>query len=47
MRMSNSVFFLNTILLGGSSTEAKLSAAKDAGFDQVELWRQDVECRWG
>ena len=47
MRMSNNVFFLNTILLGGSSTEAKLSAAKAAGFDQVELWRQDVEAAGG
>ncbi len=34
--------FLNTILLGGS-TDAKLAAACAAGFDQVELWRQDIE----
>lgn len=34
--------FLNTILLGGS-TEDKLAAAHAAGFDAIELWRQDVE----
>lgn len=34
--------FLNTVLLGGT-TDAKLSAARSAGFDQVELWRQDIE----
>lgn len=34
--------FLNTILLGGSTAD-KLAAAAGAGFDQIELWRQDVE----
>ncbi|MET1023607.1 MAG: sugar phosphate isomerase/epimerase family protein [Pseudoxanthomonas sp.] len=34
--------FLNTVLLGGS-TDDKLQAAARAGFDQVELWRQDVQ----
>ncbi len=34
--------FLNTVLLGGPPQE-KLQAAAAAGFDQVELWRQDVE----
>jgi len=33
--------FLNTVLLGGTA-EAKLAAARAAGFEQVELWRQDV-----
>jgi 4-hydroxyphenylpyruvate dioxygenase len=34
--------FLNTILLGGS-TDDKITAAKSAGFDQIELWHRDVE----
>ena len=34
--------FLNTILLGGTTAE-KIEAAAAAGFDQIELWRQDVE----
>jgi 4-hydroxyphenylpyruvate dioxygenase len=34
--------FLNTILLGGSTID-KLAAARAAGFDAVELWRQDLE----
>lgn len=34
--------FLNTILLGGS-THDKLRAASQAGFAQIELWRQDVD----
>lgn len=38
----NNLFFLNTILLGGP-TSAKVAAAHAAGFDQIELWRQDVE----
>lgn len=37
-----SSLFINTILLGGSTLD-KLAAARDAGFDQIELWRQDVE----
>ncbi|MEW7848758.1 sugar phosphate isomerase/epimerase family protein [Massilia aurea] len=38
--------FVNTILLGGSS-RAKIAAARTAGFDQIELWRQDVEAESG
>ena len=34
--------FINTILLGGSTAQ-KIAAAGAAGFDQVELWRQDVD----
>ncbi|MHC1479046.1 sugar phosphate isomerase/epimerase family protein [Frateuria aurantia] len=34
--------FINTILLGGTTAE-KIEAAKTAGFDQIELWRQDLE----
>lgn len=34
--------FLNTVLLGGT-TSTKLAAASAAGFDGIELWRQDVE----
>ncbi|UAK24264.1 sugar phosphate isomerase/epimerase family protein [Sphingomonas nostoxanthinifaciens] len=33
--------FLNTVLLGGD-TKAKLAAASEAGFDQIELWTSDV-----
>ena len=33
--------FLNTILLGGSVRD-KLEAAAAAGFDAVEVWREDV-----
>lgn len=33
--------FLNTVLLGGT-TEQKLSAIAAAGFQQAELWQQDV-----
>lgn len=33
--------FINTIILGGSTND-KIAAAGDAGFDQIELWRQDV-----
>jgi 4-hydroxyphenylpyruvate dioxygenase len=40
--MNNNPLFINTILLGGS-IEEKLNAASQAGFSQVELWRQDVE----
>jgi 4-hydroxyphenylpyruvate dioxygenase len=38
--------FLNTVLLGGGS-EAKLQAARHAGFDQVELWTKDVDAMPG
>ena len=34
--------FINTILLGGPPTQ-KIAAARAAGFDQIEIWRQDVE----
>jgi 4-hydroxyphenylpyruvate dioxygenase len=34
--------FLNTVLLGGTPEE-KLIAAHDAGFDQVELWTNDID----
>lgn len=34
--------FLNTVLLGGTTTE-KLDAIAAAGFAQAELWRQDVQ----
>ncbi|HAB24777.1 MAG TPA: xylose isomerase, partial [Pantoea sp.] len=34
--------FLNLVLLSGN-TEEKLQAARDAGFDQVEIWREDVD----
>jgi len=38
--------FINLVLLGGS-TQDKIRAAKAAGFDQVELWRQDLEAFGG
>ena len=39
--------FLNLVLLSGTPEE-KLQAARDAGFDQVEIWREDVEaCEGG
>lgn len=41
LRPSNPLF-INLILLGGPP-ERKINAAQQAGFDQVELWRQDVE----
>src|SRR5580700_4692975 len=34
--------FLNTVLLGGSTGD-KITAAKNAGFDQLELWHRDAE----
>lgn len=45
-RFSHNPLFINTVLTGGS-TEEKLQAARLAGFDQVELWRQDVESASG
>uniref|UniRef100_UPI000551F78C sugar phosphate isomerase/epimerase family protein n=1 Tax=Erwinia oleae TaxID=796334 RepID=UPI000551F78C len=42
MKFANNPLFLNTVLLGGTSEE-KISAAAGAGFQQIELWRQDVE----
>ncbi len=38
--------FINTILLGGAP-EQKIEAARSAGFDQIEIWRQDVEAHDG
>lgn len=38
--------FINTILLGGSPEE-KIEAARSAGFDQIEIWREDVEAHDG
>lgn len=38
--------FINLVLLGGS-TQEKIAAAVAAGFDQVELWRQDLEAFGG
>lgn len=46
MSLSDNPLFINTILLGGSS-EQKLQAAAAAGFQQVELWQQDVESALG
>lgn len=40
--MSRNPTFLNLVLLNGEPEE-KLQAAHDAGFDQVEIWREDVE----
>lgn len=34
--------FLNLVLLNGEP-EQKLRAARDAGFGQVEIWREDIE----
>lgn len=45
-RFSENPLFINTVLLGGSP-EGKLLAAAEAGFSQVELWRQDVEAAQG
>jgi 4-hydroxyphenylpyruvate dioxygenase len=45
-RFINNPLFINTILLGGTPQE-KVMAAAQAGFDQVELWRQDVEAHAG
>jgi len=38
--------FLNLVLLSGEP-EKKLQAAREAGFDQVEIWREDVEACHG
>ena len=45
-RFINNPLFINTVLLGGTPEE-KVVAAAQAGFDQVELWRQDVEAHGG
>ncbi len=41
MAFAENPLFINTVLLGGT-TRQKLQAARQAGFDQVELWQQDV-----
>ncbi|ROR14767.1 sugar phosphate isomerase/epimerase [Erwinia sp. JUb26] len=41
MAFAENPLFINTILLGGTPRQ-KLKAAHDAGFDQIELWQQDV-----
>lgn len=46
MKKSANKLFINTVCLSGS-TQEKLRAAHAAGFDQVELWRQDVEATDG
>lgn len=46
MEKSKNQLFINTVCLSGS-TDDKLRAAHDAGFNQVELWRQDVEAAGG
>lgn len=38
--------FINTVLLGGTVAD-KIAAACAAGFDAVEVWRQDVEAGGG
>lgn len=40
--MSRNPKFLNLVLLNGEPEE-KLRAARAAGFDQVEIWREDVQ----
>ncbi|BAH82905.1 sugar phosphate isomerase/epimerase family protein [Candidatus Ishikawella capsulata] len=40
--MSNNLVFLNLVLLKGTAEE-KLHAAHKAGFDQVEIWLEDIE----
>jgi 4-hydroxyphenylpyruvate dioxygenase len=40
-RPRSNPLFINMILLGGTPAE-KMAAAKAAGFDQVEVWQQDV-----
>jgi len=45
-RFINNPLFINTVLLGGTPQQ-KVMAAAQAGFDQIELWRQDVEAHTG
>ncbi|MCP1440742.1 4-hydroxyphenylpyruvate dioxygenase [Erwinia persicina] len=42
MRFQHNPLFINTVLLSGT-TEEKIIAAAQAGFSQLELWRQDVD----
>lgn len=46
MRFIDNPLFINTILLGGSP-EDKIQAAAQAGFNQIELWQQDVKASSG
>ncbi|HKS33371.1 MAG TPA: sugar phosphate isomerase/epimerase family protein [Enterobacteriaceae bacterium] len=46
MRFRDNALFINTVLLGGS-TEEKIRAAADAGFSQIEIWRQDIDAAGG
>lgn len=46
MRFNDNKLFINTVLLGGT-TEEKIRAAADAGFSQIEIWRQDIEAAGG
>lgn len=39
--------FLNTILFGNFSTERKLRAVAAAGFDQIEIWKEDCDAMPG
>ncbi|MFC0141884.1 sugar phosphate isomerase/epimerase family protein [Erwinia mallotivora] len=42
MRFAHNPLFINTVIFGGTPEE-KIEAAAQAGFSQIELWRQDVE----
>ncbi|QHM73359.1 sugar phosphate isomerase/epimerase family protein [Mixta intestinalis] len=44
--MSNNPTFLNLVLLSGE-THAQLQAAKQAGFDRVEIWQNNIESAEG
>ncbi|MFD1800941.1 sugar phosphate isomerase/epimerase family protein [Mixta tenebrionis] len=44
--MSDNLTFLNLVLLSGE-TPAQLQAAKQAGFDRVEIWQRNVESAAG
>jgi len=46
MRFRDNNLFINTVLLGGT-TEEKIRAAAEAGFGQIEIWRQDIEAAGG
>lgn len=41
-RSFDNPLFINTIVLNGT-VEQKVAAACGAGFDQIELWRQDID----
>lgn len=42
MTISSNKTFLNFILLGGT-TEQKIAATRAAGFDEAEIWKEDVQ----